>query len=117
MRFLASAASTVLALSSLLASVSASIVAKPAVVVRDVQGRAVEYVVKPKVMIINMFAPEAEIWYGIPEFDILAVNITLPGASPLFPHVHCTADGDICQVVSGPHTVLSPCTNLVFPIS
>lgn len=48
-----------------------------------------------------MFAPEAEIWYGIKEFDILALNITVPGLSPLFPDVHCTANGDVCQVVTG----------------
>ena len=48
-----------------------------------------------------MFAPEAEIWYDIKEFDILALNITVPGLSPLFPDVHCTANGDVCQVVTG----------------
>lgn len=52
-------------------------------------------------MIISMFTPEAEIWYGIPEFNILARNISLPGASPLFPDVHCTEDGDVCQVITG----------------
>jgi purine nucleoside permease len=45
--------------------------------------------------------PEAEIWWGIPEFDILAQNITVPGFSPLFPEAHCTADGEICQLVTG----------------
>lgn len=78
---------------------SASVISKP--VTSSLQERALEYVVKPKVMIISMFSPEAEIWYGIPEFDILGVNITLPGGSPLFPDVHCTADGEICQVVTG----------------
>ena len=48
-----------------------------------------------------MFDPEADIWYGIPEFDLLALNITVPGFSPLFPDAHCTADGDICQLVTG----------------
>lgn len=33
--------------------------------------RALEWVVKPKVFIISMFDPEAEVWWGIPEFDIL----------------------------------------------
>ncbi|KAF2727054.1 NUP-domain-containing protein [Polyplosphaeria fusca] len=59
------------------------------------------YKTKPKVFIISMFDPEAEIWWGIPEFDILAQNITVPGFSPLFPDAHCTADGDVCQLVTG----------------
>lgn len=40
-------------------------------------------------------------WWGIPEFDLLAHNITVPGLSPLFPDVHCTTDGSICQLVTG----------------
>lgn len=55
----------------------------------------------PKVFMINMFAPEADVWYGIEEFDLLAQNITIPGFSPLFPDAHCTADGQICQMVTG----------------
>lgn len=57
--------------------------------------------VKPKVFIIDMFPPEGEAWYGIPEFDLLAKNITVPGISPLYPDVHCTANGEICQIVTG----------------
>lgn len=56
---------------------------------------------KPKVLIISMFSPEAEAWYGIPEFDLLARNITITGFSPLFPYAHCTEDGSVCQVVTG----------------
>ncbi|KAG8989784.1 hypothetical protein FRB94_014016, partial [Tulasnella sp. JGI-2019a] len=41
--------------------------------------------IKPKVLIVDMFVTEAEAWYGIPEFDLLAQNITVPGLSPLFP--------------------------------
>ena len=55
----------------------------------------------PKVFIISMFKPEAEIWHGIPEFDLLAQNISTPGLSPLFEQIHCTADGEICQIVTG----------------
>jgi hypothetical protein len=58
-------------------------------------------VIAPKMMIVSMFDPEADVWYGIPEFDVLAQNISLPGLSPLFPEVHCTADGDICQITIG----------------
>lgn len=32
-----------------------------------------------------MFSDEGKAWYGIPEFDVLAQNITVPGMSPLFP--------------------------------
>lgn len=62
--------------------------------------------IEPKIMIVSMFDPEAEVWYGIPEFDLLAQNISLPGLSPLFPAVHCTADGEICQVVIGEGGIL-----------
>ena len=57
--------------------------------------------IKPKVFLIDMFPPEGEIWYGIPEFNLLARNITVPGLSPLFPDVHCTAIGDVCQIITG----------------
>ncbi|KAM3067546.1 hypothetical protein ACMFMG_000137 [Clarireedia jacksonii] len=59
------------------------------------------YPITPKVFIISMFSDEGVAWYGIPEFDILAQNITVPGISPLFPQVHCTADGQVCQVTTG----------------
>lgn len=58
-------------------------------------------VIAPKIMIVSMFDPEADVWYGIPEFDVLAQNISLPGLSPLFPEVHCTANGEICQFTIG----------------
>ncbi|CAO2656428.1 Nn.00g052310.m01.CDS01 [Neocucurbitaria sp. VM-36] len=59
------------------------------------------YRITPKVFIFSMFDPEAEIWWGIPEFDILRMNITVPGFSPLFPDVHCTTNGEVCQLVTG----------------
>ncbi|KAI4174205.1 MAG: hypothetical protein LQ346_008266 [Caloplaca aetnensis] len=48
-----------------------------------------------------MFPPEGEVWYGIPEFNLLERNITVPGFSPLFPDAHCTSNGDVCQVIIG----------------
>lgn len=54
----------------------------------------------PKVMIISMYDDEVEIWTGIPEFDILAQNITVTGLSAEFPAVHCTSDGSVCQVAT-----------------
>ncbi|KAG6811300.1 hypothetical protein H0H92_008095 [Tricholoma furcatifolium] len=40
-------------------------------------------------------------WYNIPEFNVLAQNITVPGLSPVYPSAHCTSDGSICQVTAG----------------
>ncbi|KAJ5296185.1 hypothetical protein PENANT_c021G01146 [Penicillium antarcticum] len=57
--------------------------------------------IAPKVFIVSMFEPEAEAWWNIPEFDLLAHNITLPGLSPLYPDVHCTEDYEICQLITG----------------
>ncbi|KAI0088137.1 purine nucleoside permease [Irpex rosettiformis] len=57
--------------------------------------------IQPKVFIIGMFSSEGNIWHGISEFDVLAQNITVPGFSPLFQQAHCTADGSICQLVTG----------------
>jgi purine nucleoside permease len=54
----------------------------------------------PKVVIISMFDGEEAVWFGIPEFDILAQNITVTGFSTQFPAAHCTEDGSICQVVT-----------------
>jgi purine nucleoside permease len=47
------------------------------------------------------FAPEAEAWWNIPEFNLLAHNISVPGLSPLFPEVHCTENHEICQLITG----------------
>ncbi|KZV69560.1 purine nucleoside permease [Peniophora sp. CONT] len=55
--------------------------------------------IQPKVFITDMYDDEAAAWYGIPEFDVLAQNISLPGLSNRYPTVHCTRDGNICQVV------------------
>ncbi|KAJ7120275.1 purine nucleoside permease [Mycena epipterygia] len=57
--------------------------------------------IAPKVLIINMFSDEAGAWYNIPEFNVLGNNITVPGLSPLFPAVHCTKAGDVCQITTG----------------
>ncbi|KAI0668139.1 purine nucleoside permease [Trametes maxima] len=56
--------------------------------------------IHPKVFIIGMFDQEGSAWHGIPEFNILERNITVPGFSPRFPDAHCTKDGSICQVVA-----------------
>ncbi|KAJ7067540.1 purine nucleoside permease-like protein [Mycena amicta] len=55
----------------------------------------------PKVLILSMFSREAEVWHNIPEFDILAQRILIPGASPLSPYLHCTHDASVCQLTIG----------------
>ena len=66
-----------------------------------IEARWSKKAIKPKVFIIDMFPPEGEAWYGIPEFNLLAKNITVPGVSPLYPDVHCTENEEICQIVTG----------------
>lgn len=50
---------------------------------------------------ILQYAPEAKPWYETKELDVLAQDVTVPGLSPKFPQVHCTANGDVCQITSG----------------
>ena len=58
-------------------------------------------VVTPKLVILSMFDSEGGAWYDDTDLNILAQNITVPGLSPLFPDVHCTATGEICQLTTG----------------
>ncbi|KAJ5483847.1 Purine nucleoside permease [Penicillium diatomitis] len=57
--------------------------------------------ITPKVFIVSMFEPEAKAWWNIPEFNLLAHNITIPGLSPLYPDIHCTEDHEVCQLITG----------------
>jgi len=61
--------------------------------------------IAPKVLIISMFAPEASVWYtNMPKSglgDLLAVNVSAPGLSMLFPHIHCLKDHSVCQMTTG----------------
>ncbi|KAF7302273.1 Purine nucleoside permease protein [Mycena indigotica] len=57
--------------------------------------------IAPRVLILSMFDDEGGAWYDIPEFNVLAKNITIPGLSPLFPQLHCTTNHDICQLTTG----------------
>ncbi|KAJ5787893.1 hypothetical protein N7457_002883 [Penicillium paradoxum] len=57
--------------------------------------------IAPKVFIVSMFPPEAKAWWNIPEFNLLAHNITIPGLSPLYPDVYCTEDYEVCQLITG----------------
>ncbi|KAI0020743.1 purine nucleoside permease [Xylariomycetidae sp. FL0641] len=72
----------------------------------------------PRVVIISMFLPEAEIWQRrLPSTghgSLLAQNISVPGLSPLYPAVHCTATGSICQVVTGEAEINAAATVAAF---
>lgn len=57
--------------------------------------------ISPKVFIFSMFEPETQVWWGIPEFNLLAHNITVPGLSPIYPDAHCTEDYTVCQITTG----------------
>ncbi|KAF7360356.1 Purine nucleoside [Mycena venus] len=57
--------------------------------------------ITPKVFILTMFDSEANVWFDIPEFNVLAQNITIPGFSPLYPDAHCTSDGNVCLLTTG----------------
>ncbi|KAJ7044143.1 purine nucleoside permease-domain-containing protein [Mycena alexandri] len=67
-------------------------------------------VIKPRVFIVNFFQAEAAHWHNIPEFNLLARNISVPGISPLYPDVHCTYDGSICQLITGQAEINSAST-------
>lgn len=54
--------------------------------------------IKPKVLVISLFEPEMEVWHENLDF---VHNITVPGLSPLFPHLYCTEDYEICNMVTG----------------
>lgn len=73
--------------------------------------------ISPKVFIISMFDSEEETWFGIPEFDILAQNISVTGFSPQFPNTHCTADGSICQVTTAMAEINAAVTTTALALS
>lgn len=49
----------------------------------------------------SQFDDEADVWFGLPQFNVLANNITVPGFSPLFPQAHCTVDSSVCLLTTG----------------
>lgn len=53
--------------------------------------------IKPKVMLITMFAPEAQAWI---ERLALKHEIPVPGLSAEYPNIHCN-DQDTCLLVTG----------------
>ncbi|CAH0000115.1 unnamed protein product [Clonostachys byssicola] len=59
----------------------------------------------PKVFIISMFKPEADVWYrNLPDSglgNLTARSLFVAGLSMKYPLVHCTSAGDICQATLG----------------
>ncbi|KAK0625521.1 purine nucleoside permease [Bombardia bombarda] len=77
--------------------------------------------IAPKVFIVSMFAPEANVWYqNLPQSglgDLLAENISTAGLSMLFPHIHCVADHSICQVTTGESEINAAATVMAVALS
>ncbi|KAI1452016.1 putative purine nucleoside permease [Annulohypoxylon moriforme] len=75
----------------------------------------------PKVVIVSMFYPEAEVWYNNMKNsslgDLLANNISVPGLSPLYPHVHCNENGEICQLTVGESEINAAASMTAFVLS
>ncbi|KAM3469276.1 hypothetical protein MY5147_007174 [Beauveria neobassiana] len=61
--------------------------------------------ITPKVMIVSMFAPEAQAWYHNFERsglgNLSALDIPSRGLSRLFPSISCTQDASVCHVTVG----------------
>ncbi|KAL7620569.1 hypothetical protein AAE478_009564 [Parahypoxylon ruwenzoriense] len=68
-----------------------------------------------------MFYPEADIWYrnlpNSPLGDLLSNNISVPGLSPLYSHVHCNEHGEICQITIGESEINAATTMMAFVLS
>ncbi|KAF7329513.1 Purine nucleoside permease [Mycena kentingensis (nom. inval.)] len=56
---------------------------------------------QPRVFIVNFYSSEANEWYNVPELDLRAQTISIPGFAPLFPDASCTRDGLVCQLTTG----------------
>ncbi|KAF2193351.1 NUP-domain-containing protein [Zopfia rhizophila CBS 207.26] len=56
---------------------------------------------KTNVFILSTFSPEADVRREIPDLDLFKQTIFIPGLSPLFPDVHCIANGNIRQLTTG----------------
>lgn len=54
--------------------------------------------IAPKVVIVTLFELERDVWVNSLQFT---QNISLPGASPLFPYVTCDQNADVCLITTG----------------
>ncbi|KAF4966489.1 hypothetical protein FSARC_5830 [Fusarium sarcochroum] len=75
----------------------------------------------PKVMIISMWSPEADIWHErLPSSDLGNLSSTVvhsPGFSMLFPCATCTENGDICHLTIGEGEVNSAASLMALVLS
>ncbi|KAM3501379.1 hypothetical protein MY10362_005596 [Beauveria mimosiformis] len=82
---------------NLLTQLIITVVAAAAAVAADI--------IAPKVMVVSMFAPEAQAWYHNFEYsglgNLSAIEITSRGLSMLFPSIFCTQDASVCHVTVG----------------
>ncbi|KAM0188334.1 hypothetical protein ACHAPA_009432 [Fusarium lateritium] len=78
-------------------------------------------VIAPKVMIISMWTPEADVWHdNLPSSNLGNLSskvIHSPGFSMLFPCASCTENGDICQLTIGEGEVNSAATLMALVLS
>ena len=69
----------------------------------------------------RQFEPEAQVWHErLPSSglgDLLAQNISTPGLSMLYPHVHCVANGTVCQVTTGEGEINAAATLMALGLS
>lgn len=76
-------------------------------------------VVAPKVLIVTLFEPEREAWLSKMPLDR---NVTVHGLSPLFPHVSCDHNGEVCLVTTGEgeinaaSTISALCYSMMFDL-
>ncbi|CAJ2499717.1 Uu.00g025700.m01.CDS01 [Anthostomella pinea] len=73
------------------------------------------------VMLVYMFYQEAAVWQeklpGTGLGDLFAHNISIPGLSPLFPQIHCTFSGEICQLTTGESEINAAATTMALMVS
>ncbi|KAJ5904007.1 NUP-domain-containing protein [Penicillium tannophilum] len=55
----------------------------------------------PKILFINAFESETDVFVSDSQLGLLAQNITVPGISPQYPNVTCSSSSEVCQVTTG----------------
>ncbi|KAK7676794.1 hypothetical protein QCA50_020262 [Cerrena zonata] len=77
----------------------------------------VQAVISPKVVIFSFFNDERDIWLGIPEFNLLEQNVTIPGLFTQFPDIHCNGNGSVCQLTTGEGEINAAASTLALVLS
>ncbi|KAI0602067.1 purine nucleoside permease [Biscogniauxia sp. FL1348] len=72
--------------------------------------------ITPKVIIVTFFDAEGNVYLSKSNitgaFDFGAQKYRVPFASPLFPYLHCTSDGDTCLITVGEGMVNAAATTM-----